>query len=352
MPRITLGRAELDTRPHILYRFYDRTGVLLYIGITVDLGVRMKDHAKDKPWWPQVDRAATRIEYYDGRRAALDAEREAIKAEKPLENDQHNEWVESNDEEDDSWSRKDFVDYLLAEAEDAERDAALASSAADWEGNARTVEAQRIEAAFSIMLRLRNDRIDAQNAMDDLINLSVQIDGGKKWRPFIREIRREREKRSGPVNHFQKQVGFLRAFSASMSAEYLSRLPDAEQAGWRECAKTMGSIAVVDVEIRAADYASAYKKQAWIMDGMCAGPDRSGARCPNRVSHITTFEVCGECDPGVPCSGHARWCETHTMQAQNGGFELLVDDPSAAFQVKEVVLIPQEKDQDPWEVPL
>jgi hypothetical protein len=94
MPKVSVGRAELDTRPHILYRFYDRTGILLYIGITVDLGVRMAAHAKDKDWWPQVDRGATRIEYFDGRRAALDAEREAIKAEKPLHNDQHNDFLD------------------------------------------------------------------------------------------------------------------------------------------------------------------------------------------------------------------------------------------------------------------
>jgi predicted GIY-YIG superfamily endonuclease len=94
VPRISVGKAALEGRPHILYRFYDRTNVLLYIGITVNLEERMAKHAAEKDWWPRVDRSATRIEYYDSRRAALDAEREAIKAEKPLYNDQHNEWVE------------------------------------------------------------------------------------------------------------------------------------------------------------------------------------------------------------------------------------------------------------------
>ncbi|AEV86714.1 hypothetical protein ACWT_5697 [Actinoplanes sp. SE50] len=96
MARISVGRAELENRPHILYRFYDRTGVLLYVGITVDFADRMATHAKEKDWWVRVDRSATQVDYYDSRRAALDAEREAIKAEKPLENDQHNVFMEAS----------------------------------------------------------------------------------------------------------------------------------------------------------------------------------------------------------------------------------------------------------------
>jgi predicted GIY-YIG superfamily endonuclease len=90
---MSVGMAERETKPHILYRFYDRTNVLLYVGITVNLGERMQQHAGSKDWWLHVDRSATRIEYFDTRSAALDAERDAIKSEKPLHNDQHNEWI-------------------------------------------------------------------------------------------------------------------------------------------------------------------------------------------------------------------------------------------------------------------
>jgi predicted GIY-YIG superfamily endonuclease len=109
MPRVAIGQVELAQRPHILYRFFDRTGVLLYVGITVDFAVRMATHAKEKDWWPQVERSATRVEYYDSRRAALDAERDAIKNEKPLHNDQHNEWV-------DDLSQNTIADLVLSAA--------------------------------------------------------------------------------------------------------------------------------------------------------------------------------------------------------------------------------------------
>jgi len=37
-----------------LYRCYDRSGALLYVGITDALGRRMAQHASDKPWWGDV----------------------------------------------------------------------------------------------------------------------------------------------------------------------------------------------------------------------------------------------------------------------------------------------------------
>src|ERR1044071_9750406 len=94
MPRVSIGRAELDTRNFILYRYYDRTGVLLYVGITVDIRARETKHARHSSWWAKVDHEATVLERYVGERAVRAAETAAIKAEKPLENDQHNEFVE------------------------------------------------------------------------------------------------------------------------------------------------------------------------------------------------------------------------------------------------------------------
>ena len=97
--RVSAGRAELETRSHYLYRFFDRAGVLLYVGITVDFNKRKQQHARYKSWWPRVDHDATQIEHYNGQRAVLDAEREAIENEKPLENDRYNQWVEVDSEE-------------------------------------------------------------------------------------------------------------------------------------------------------------------------------------------------------------------------------------------------------------
>lgn len=98
MSRISAGRADLNGRRHTLYRFFDSTDVLLYVGITVDPSARFTKHRGDKPWWEQVDRIA--LERFDTRKEAEAAEREAIKAEQPLHNVVHNVFVSAPAEPD------------------------------------------------------------------------------------------------------------------------------------------------------------------------------------------------------------------------------------------------------------
>lgn len=105
---ISIGQASLNTRPHALYRFFNSTDVLLYVGITVDPGARFKKHGGDKPWWGQVDRIS--IEHFATRTEALEAERKAIKEEKPLHNVVHNEFVQADGRSD---TRRDLALELL-----------------------------------------------------------------------------------------------------------------------------------------------------------------------------------------------------------------------------------------------
>jgi len=77
-----------DTLEQILYRFYDRAGRLLYIGITGDAATRWSNHSKKQPWWPSVRRIE--IEPYATRIEVELAEKAAIRAEKPLHNKVHN----------------------------------------------------------------------------------------------------------------------------------------------------------------------------------------------------------------------------------------------------------------------
>lgn len=79
----------LNLRPHGLYRFFDATGHLLYIGITADLPTRLGDHNEKKPWWTEV--ASVTVEHYPDRPSVLQAEKAAIKAERPRYNIEHNE---------------------------------------------------------------------------------------------------------------------------------------------------------------------------------------------------------------------------------------------------------------------
>lgn len=71
-----------------LYRFFDENGELLYVGVTLDPSARWKQHRADKAWWHEV--AGIKIAHFPDRRSVLDAEREAIKAEKPRYNVVHN----------------------------------------------------------------------------------------------------------------------------------------------------------------------------------------------------------------------------------------------------------------------
>lgn len=71
-----------------LYRFFNATGQLLYVGISGNTENRWRRHAESKPWWSDVADKTT--EWLDSRPEALDAERVAIRAERPLYNHAHN----------------------------------------------------------------------------------------------------------------------------------------------------------------------------------------------------------------------------------------------------------------------
>lgn len=75
---------EFDDNATVLYRFYDREGNLLYVGITNDLAKRMRAHRGHSRWWPQATRRA--MTWYGTRGAAECAEGLAILSEKPRHN--------------------------------------------------------------------------------------------------------------------------------------------------------------------------------------------------------------------------------------------------------------------------
>lgn len=74
--------------PTALYRLRDQEGWLLYVGITDNPERRWKDHAKDKPWWPEV--ADRSIDWLPSRAHAIAAEAAAIRTERPRHNVHHN----------------------------------------------------------------------------------------------------------------------------------------------------------------------------------------------------------------------------------------------------------------------
>lgn len=67
-----------------LYRLFDESDRLLYVGVSHKPDVRWGQHSEEKEWWPQVDRRA--IEWHDSRGSAERAELLAIANERPAYN--------------------------------------------------------------------------------------------------------------------------------------------------------------------------------------------------------------------------------------------------------------------------
>jgi hypothetical protein len=79
------GPRVVPPRPCSVYRYFDATGRLLYVGKTSNATGERKAHTK-RAWWIAVDPLRTTIEWFDSDKAALDAEDVAIKTERPLYN--------------------------------------------------------------------------------------------------------------------------------------------------------------------------------------------------------------------------------------------------------------------------
>lgn len=67
-----------------LYRYFDKDGQLLYVGITKSLFNRQDQHSRTQPWWNDV--ASATFEHFDDRDIALAFEEQAIYSEWPLYN--------------------------------------------------------------------------------------------------------------------------------------------------------------------------------------------------------------------------------------------------------------------------
>ena len=74
----------IGDEPMALYRLYSAGGVLLYVGITHSLSARFAEHARDKPWWPEVTRKT--VCWFGCRDEVVAAEAQAIKHGRPVHN--------------------------------------------------------------------------------------------------------------------------------------------------------------------------------------------------------------------------------------------------------------------------
>jgi len=77
-----------DFSSHVLYRFIDRQGFLLYVGITKNPPARFRRHGYDQDWWDEV--VTIHLMHFGNRAQLLAAERHAIETEAPQYNRQLN----------------------------------------------------------------------------------------------------------------------------------------------------------------------------------------------------------------------------------------------------------------------
>jgi len=79
---------ETGQTPTALYRHFAADGALLYVGISLTPTHRLAKHRqRSAPWFRQI--ASITLQWFDSRQEALDAERDAIKAEGPAYNKAH-----------------------------------------------------------------------------------------------------------------------------------------------------------------------------------------------------------------------------------------------------------------------
>jgi predicted GIY-YIG superfamily endonuclease len=76
-----------ETYPAVMtavYRLYDSSGRLLYVGVAEDFDMRLRQHSYSKAWWPKVVRKD--VTWYPDRLSALTEEARAIEVECPVHN--------------------------------------------------------------------------------------------------------------------------------------------------------------------------------------------------------------------------------------------------------------------------
>lgn len=85
MKQIKLSERAIESvRPYCVYRFFDKSGTLLYVGVSSCFIQRLCGHQDDKEWFPEVSRME--VEYFDTRAEALAFESAEIRDRDPLYN--------------------------------------------------------------------------------------------------------------------------------------------------------------------------------------------------------------------------------------------------------------------------
>jgi hypothetical protein len=105
-------KEKLANKPTQLYRFYDDSSALLYVGISLSIAARLAGH-KCQGWYLEIKNIT--VEVFPARQEAKEAEDAAIKAENPKYNivGRDSAPVVTSDE----WTARELIAYTLTTAE-------------------------------------------------------------------------------------------------------------------------------------------------------------------------------------------------------------------------------------------
>lgn len=75
---------QLNDQPTAVYRCYDATDRLLYVGMSIDPGARIEYHRRYAPWFPSMTRSS--VEWFPDRATARAEELRVMREESSLHN--------------------------------------------------------------------------------------------------------------------------------------------------------------------------------------------------------------------------------------------------------------------------
>lgn len=344
MPRrVSVATMALENQPHALYRFFDRSDVLLYVGITADLPTRMKNHRKGKPWWTHIHNIT--VEHFDTRQEALDAERKAIREEKPLHNDQHNPHVWVTDLPDprkidgrwlaENWrkvappirdhvempawqqGRLELADELLDgySQEDLARFADEAKTYAALEGEDEpSGDDLRVRSAVMAFQEVSSEHWQLSSVLTELLRSAL----GDSYTTRLAETTTYiKERLGGRVTELDSLSWLAETVVHEADRRYFDALPDHDQQFWADVMMN-SSMQVYDHEdLRrlAGHYARLHRQVGVTPPGICDGVG-DGVMCVQPKRLVTAFTNCPYCAKHRlgPCAGHTMWCDAHVKE--------------------------------------
>lgn len=326
LQRVSASAIALPQSPHALYRFFDRTDVLLYIGISVNLPARLRQHSGGKPWWLTVARIS--VEYYPSRDEALAAERAAIKAERPLFNDVHNDLTLISTHDAAALEEAEARGYQRGQHELAKRllywfnDEEIAGFAERDRKNAPPedpLDDDLVNAIGRAMYELITERTHTDCAFTDLFR---HLPPGlletcqQKAEEYEKELNEGAEESEEPDPGWRRRI-VAHYYTAHLAEQYLDTLPSPERAEWLRCATSYQPSTRVDrLTVAAAEMARNFKEYGRTPYGMCAAPGQHGATCTSQADWTAgirrqALRVVGLCDEHLRQIVVGEWLDTN-----------------------------------------